>query len=59
MIAIPVDEDLSQIQWTGRDYQTRRNLYKQAHVFLTANEKLQHGHWPKVKKKVELESLDQ
>lgn len=39
LIAIPVDEDLSQIQWTGRDYQTRRNLYKQAHVFLTANEK--------------------
>lgn len=38
LIAIPVDEDLSQIQWNGRDYQTRRNLYKQAHVFLTANE---------------------
>lgn len=39
LIAIPVDEDLSQIEWSGRDYQTRRNLYKQAHVFLTANEK--------------------
>ena len=39
LIAIPVDEDLSQIQWSGRDYQTRLNLYKQAHVFFTANEK--------------------
>lgn len=39
LIAIPVDEDLSQIQWGGRDYQTRLNLYKQAHVFFTANEK--------------------
>ena len=39
LLAIPVDEDLSHIQWHGRDYQTRRNLYKQAHVFLTANER--------------------
>lgn len=39
LIVIPVDEDLSQIQWSGRDYQTRLNLYKQAHVFFTANEK--------------------
>ena len=39
LIAIPVDEDLSQIQWSGRDYQTRLNLYKQAHVLLTANER--------------------
>lgn len=39
LIAIPVDEDLSKIQWSGRDYQTRLNLYKQAHVFFTANEK--------------------
>lgn len=39
LISIPVDEDLSQIQWKGRDYQTRANLYKQAHAFLTANEK--------------------
>lgn len=39
LIAIPVDESLSKIQWSGRDYQTRLNLYKQAHVLLTANEK--------------------
>lgn len=39
LIAIPVDEDLSLIQWSGRDYTTRKNLYKQSHVFLTANEK--------------------
>ena len=39
LIAIPVDKDLSQIQWSGRDYQTRLNLYKQAHVLLAANER--------------------
>lgn len=39
LIMIPVDEDLSQIAWSGRDYSTRLNLYKQAHIFLTANEK--------------------
>lgn len=39
LIAIPVDEDLSQISWNGRDYTTRRILYKQAHVLLTANKR--------------------
>lgn len=39
LLAIPVDEDLSKIKWSGRDYQTRLNLYKQAHVLLTANER--------------------
>lgn len=39
LIAIPVDEDLSKVEWSGRDYQTRRNLYKQASAYLTSNEK--------------------
>lgn len=39
LIAVPVDEDLSQISWNGRDYSTRRNIYKQCHCFLTSNEK--------------------
>ncbi len=39
LIAIPVDEDLSQIPWAGRDYQTRHNLYKQSNVFLSANDR--------------------
>lgn len=39
LIAIPVDEDLSQISWNGRDYQTRRNLYKQSNAFLSANDR--------------------
>lgn len=38
LITVPVDEDLSQIQWSGRDYSTRRNLYKQCHALMTANE---------------------
>ena len=39
MIAIPVDEDLSSIPWDGRDYTTRKILYKQSHCYLTSNEK--------------------
>ena len=39
IIAIPVDEDLSSISWNGRDYTTRKNLYKQCHCYLTSNEK--------------------
>ena len=26
LITVPVDEDLSQISWNGRDYSTRRNI---------------------------------
>ena len=39
LITVPVDEDLSQISWNGRDYSTRRNIYKQCHCLLTSNEK--------------------
>lgn len=35
LITVPVDEDLSQISWNGRDYSTRRNIYKQCHCLLT------------------------
>lgn len=37
LILVPVDEDLSEISWKGRDYETRKNLYKQAHCYLTSN----------------------
>lgn len=36
-ISIPVDEDLSQIDWKGRDYQTRKLLYQQCHLLMTSN----------------------
>lgn len=39
IITIPVDEDLSVIQWDGRDYNTRKNLYQQCHCYMTSNEK--------------------
>lgn len=39
LIAIPVDEDLSIVSWNGRDYTTRKNLYKQCHCYLTSNVK--------------------
>ena len=39
LIAIPVDEDLSVVSWNGRDYTTRKNLYKQCHCYLTSNAK--------------------
>lgn len=37
LIFIPVDEDLSQIDWRGRDYQTRKILYQQCNLLLTSN----------------------
>jgi ABC-type cobalamin/Fe3+-siderophores transport system ATPase subunit/predicted nucleic acid-binding Zn-ribbon protein len=39
IITIPVDEDLSSIQWNGRDYSTRKNLYQQCHCYMTSNVK--------------------
>lgn len=37
IISIPVDEDLSQIDWNGRDYQTRKVLYQQCQLLMTSN----------------------
>lgn len=37
IITIPVDEDLSGIDWSGRDYSTRKILYRQCHCLLTSN----------------------
>lgn len=39
LITISVDEDLSCVNWSGRDYSTRRNLYQQCDCYLTANKK--------------------
>ena len=36
-IAIPVDEDLSQVDWCGHYYQTRKILYHQADLLLSSN----------------------
>ena len=38
IITIPVDEDLSNIEWKGRDYTTRKDLYRQCSCYMTANE---------------------
>lgn len=38
LITVPVDEDLSKVPWNGRDYSTRRNIYRQCHCLLTSNE---------------------
>ncbi len=37
IIAVPVDEDLSKLQWTKQDHQTRKILYQKAHCFLSSN----------------------
>ena len=37
LISIPVDEDLSQIDWKGRDYPTRKVLYQQCQLLMTSN----------------------
>lgn len=39
IITIPVDEDLSLIPWTGRDYTPRKNLYQQCHCYMTSNQR--------------------
>lgn len=39
MITIPVDEDLSNVDWSGRYYQVRKILYHQADMLMTSNEK--------------------
>ena len=39
LIAIPVDEDLSSVDWDGRDYQTRKVLYQQCDLLMTSNAK--------------------
>ena len=39
LIAVPVDEDLSKIDWNGRDYTTRKIIYRQSHCYLTSNPK--------------------
>lgn len=38
-IAVPVDEDLSEIPWSGRDYATRKNIYSQSHFLMSSIEK--------------------
>ena len=38
-ISIPVDEDLSEISWGGRDALIRKILYKQCDMFMAPNEK--------------------
>ena len=37
LLTITVDEDLSNISWGGRDYETRRTLYQQCNCFLSSN----------------------
>ena len=36
LISIPVNEDLSQIDWNGRDYATRKILYQQCDLLMTS-----------------------
>ncbi len=37
IVAIPVDEDLSNIRWSGRDYTTRKILYQHASCYMVSN----------------------
>ena len=38
MVVVPVDEDLSKIEWDGRDYLTRKKYYVKANCYLTSNQ---------------------
>lgn len=37
ILAIPVDEDLSKVDWDGRDYETKKKYYKNANCYFTSN----------------------
>lgn len=39
LIVVPVDEHLPKVQWKGRDYLSRKALHRQAHCYMTSNEK--------------------
>lgn len=39
ILLAPIDEDLSNIKWEGRDHTTRKNIIKTCHAFFTSNEK--------------------
>lgn len=39
LISIPVDEDLSEINWDGRDAPTRKRLYFESDLLMTSNSK--------------------
>ena len=56
LILVPVDEDLSEISWIGRDYETRKNLYKQANCLLSANKKTRD--WAIAKKDGEIDEKE-
>ena len=36
-ISVPVDEDLSNIKWMGRDHDTRQAIYAQCDLLMTSN----------------------
>lgn len=38
LITVPVDEDLSSVRWSGRDYLVKKNIYQQCHCYMTSNE---------------------
>ena len=38
LISIPVDEDLSQIEWKGRDSNERLKLYRESDLLMTSNQ---------------------
>lgn len=37
LISVPVDEDLSKVDWIGRDYPTRKAIYRQSDLLMTSN----------------------
>ncbi len=39
VIVIPVDEDLSKIDWKSQGHMTRKNLYQEANMFFSSNPK--------------------
>lgn len=39
LVVIPVDEDISKMEWTSQDHQVRKGFYQHANMFFSSNEK--------------------
>lgn len=37
LISVPVDEDLSSVNWNGRDYQIKKNIYRESDLLMTSS----------------------
>lgn len=57
IISIPVDESLSTVSWTGRDYGTRRMLYQQCQCLMSSNPRTREWALAKGREKAQIDEF--